>query len=336
MFYSRFFDLSIRLFVIMDKRIVGIDILKVFAVILVLNSHMSICYGKYSFLSTGGAFGDSLFFFSSGFTLFLGRSLRFDNWYKRRIARIYPSVLAVAIVSCCFWGNVESIGEILTGKKYWFLGCILIYYALIYPIREYGKHLKAIFIISMLFILLIYYAAFDYDNNGLIYSGGIFRWFLFFLFMLQGAIIGKNVASYSFKQWHLGMLFLCVISWYAILYLYGSSSLQILSVIPLLGVSYYSYMVASAPFFRNLYQTKWGGNILFIMGSLCLEVYLVQRYLFTDAWNDLFPLNIPIIMLMVFIVAYGVKMFSEWISQTFKSEPYDWKAMLIYKKEVGG
>lgn len=56
----------------MKERIVSIDVLKVIAVFMVLNSHMEICYGKYAILATGGAIGDALFFFCSGFTLLLG------------------------------------------------------------------------------------------------------------------------------------------------------------------------------------------------------------------------------------------------------------------------
>ena len=56
----------------MKERNISIDILKCFAAILITNSHMGILYGNYSVLATGGAIGDSLFFFCSGFTLFLG------------------------------------------------------------------------------------------------------------------------------------------------------------------------------------------------------------------------------------------------------------------------
>ena len=49
---------------------------------------------KYEMFATGGTIGDALFMFCSGYTLFLGRIDRFDNWYKRRINRIYPSVFA--------------------------------------------------------------------------------------------------------------------------------------------------------------------------------------------------------------------------------------------------
>ena len=38
-------------------RDISIDILKFFAVFLIINSHADICYPKYSMLATGGAIG---------------------------------------------------------------------------------------------------------------------------------------------------------------------------------------------------------------------------------------------------------------------------------------
>ncbi len=74
----------------MPKRDFSVDVLKFLAALLITNSHMEILYGEYSFMATGGAIGDALFFFCSGYTLFLGRNASFFNWYKRRINRIYP------------------------------------------------------------------------------------------------------------------------------------------------------------------------------------------------------------------------------------------------------
>lgn len=53
------------------ERNFSIDILRFIAALLITNSHLGVMYGKYSFLSTGGTIGDALFFFCSGFTLFL-------------------------------------------------------------------------------------------------------------------------------------------------------------------------------------------------------------------------------------------------------------------------
>lgn len=58
--------------IVEKKRDNAADFVKVIATLLVLNSHMGICYGSYSSLATGGAIGDALFFFISGVTLFLG------------------------------------------------------------------------------------------------------------------------------------------------------------------------------------------------------------------------------------------------------------------------
>lgn len=56
----------------MKQRDISIDILKFLAVLAITNSHMELLYGDYNFLATGGAIGDVLFFFASGYTLFLG------------------------------------------------------------------------------------------------------------------------------------------------------------------------------------------------------------------------------------------------------------------------
>lgn len=56
----------------MKQRDISIDILKCLAVLCITNSHMDLLYGKYEALATGGAIGDVLFFFASGFTILLG------------------------------------------------------------------------------------------------------------------------------------------------------------------------------------------------------------------------------------------------------------------------
>ena len=70
------------------ERDIAIDIVKFMAVFLIINSHADIMYPKLKILATGGAIGDCLFLFCSGFTLFMGAQASFVNYYKRRIARI--------------------------------------------------------------------------------------------------------------------------------------------------------------------------------------------------------------------------------------------------------
>lgn len=71
---------------------------------------------------------------------------------------------------------------------------------------------------------------------------------------------------------------------------------------------------------------------MYIVSQLCLDVYLIQKFIFTEALNWLFPLNVPIIILLVIFAAYLVKMLAEFISQTFKYESYVWRKMLLVKR----
>ena len=312
------------------QRNIAIDVLKFIAVFMVMNSHMEICYPKCGFLATGGAIGDALFFFASGFTLFLGKNLRFDNWYKRRINRIYPSILACAIFVYVVWNYSENIGDILIGKRYWFIGCILVYYVFLYPIKVYkdGKYAFPCFIIGGIFCIVVYFLFF-YEKP--FYGGGLFRCIAYFLVMLQGAMMGKRIDQYKYKHLHILFLLLSIGVWYALMYIGKDNWILLLSFIALFGITRYLYLVCSAPIFKGIYNSKLVGNILYIISQLCLEVYLVQKFVFTDSLNYLFPLNIPIIMIAVITIAYMIKTFSNFISQTFRTEPYEWKEMLLRK-----
>lgn len=315
-----------------QSRVPAIDILKFFAVFLVMNSHMEICYPKFQFLATGGAIGDALFFFASGFTLFLGRDMRFDQWYKRRINRIYPSILAAAIVAYVVWHFEENIGDILIGKRYWFIGCIMIYYIFLYPLKKIKneKIINWTFLSWLVIMIISFFCIWEGDAEP--YSKGIFRCLLFFLFMLQGAIMGKHSESFKYKWWHLPILIISAGIWFGMVHLYSSSSLIVFSVLPLLVLTYSMYCFCNAKFFSKLYAFKILGGGIYVISQLCLEVYLIQKFIFTDAYNRFFPMNVVVIMLVVIIAAYIVKMLSEFISQTFKSEPYEWKKMLLWKR----
>lgn len=119
----------------LKKRDYSIDILKFFAVFLIINSHMDICYPRFSILATGGAIGDCLFLFASGYTLFWKQPTRFDNWYKRRINRIYPSVIMCALVGALVtWSSIIPVLKFGGGE---FVLFIMLYYVLLFFIQKY-------------------------------------------------------------------------------------------------------------------------------------------------------------------------------------------------------
>lgn len=316
----------------MKERNIGIDILKFFAALLITNSHMGMLYGKYDILATGGAIGDVLFFFCSGFTLFLGRMGRFDNWYKRRINRIYPTVFAWAILSAFFFNQYQSMDYTIIHGGGWFVTCIMIYYVVLYFIQRFLlHHLKWVFSIVAL-ICIIWYFIMDRPADYNMYGATYFKWGHYFLFMLLGAMMGISQRQWIFN---LKTDFIKLISnifvYYAILFagrIYTLfSELQIISLIPLLFIVYYFYKVCSSDTLKKWYTNKYIGWVIKFIGGLCLEIYLVQGTLFTDKMNHIFPINILIMFMYIFVIAYILQCGARIFSQTFKDGEYNWKSI---------
>ena len=319
-----------------QERNISIDLLKCLAALLITNSHMGMLYGEYSFLATGGCIGDVLFFFCSGFTLFLKPMegiKQFPNWYKRRINRIYPTLIAVAILGCLFFETHWDMLDIILAKRYWFVSCIMLYYVAIFFVGSYFK--DKIFFIGVLVALgtaVWFYFVYEMPNFSM-YAGHFIRWLLFFDFMLLGAKIGtmsKKIKSRPITD--ICLLLLSVTIFYA-LFISGMrfrniAVFQYFSFIPLLSAMYYFYKVGASQWAEKLYRNKVGNIFIRFVGGLCLEIYMVQHFLFTDKMNAIFPLNIVLMFLIIFIVAYFTRCFARFIAQTFKDTPYEWRKVI--------
>lgn len=95
---------------------------------------------------------------------------------------------------------------------------------------------------------------------------------------------------------------------------------QMVSLIPLLLAIYFFFMLCSCEKITKVFDKALWGNVVYFISALTLEIYLVQYALFTDRMNFMFPLNIPIMYLMIFGVAYVLKVFSQSFSQIFGKE----------------
>ena len=310
------------------ERDTAIDFVKLVATLLVMNSHMAISYGNYSFMASGGGIGNALFFFASGFTLFLGRDSSFIEWFRRRIKRIYPSLIAVAIIGAVFFGWSDSVLDIILAKRYWFIQCILTLYPLLFLVRRYCRRQVLLFLILGFGIMLLF--PFIYDGKGLFYGGEYYRWAVYSLFMLLGAILGKLRRKLpDMSLWVVVLtLVISLASWYLIVYFFKNSWIQVLSVIPLFLIPLCFYYLGRCEMIKNLYNKEAVGRILISIGSLCLECYLIQKLIITDRLNSIFPLNIPFLMLVIILFSYFVRVFANLISQLFDSTPFNLKSLL--------
>lgn len=319
----------------MKERDYSIDILKFLAVFLIINSHMDALYVKYSMLATGGAIGDVLFLFASGYTLFLSnRNLRFDNWYKRRFNRIYPSVIVCSVVGALLTYNNELSLITLAGGE--FVIAIMAYYVLLYFIKRYAMKYVPLILIGIAIVALIVYILwfpykYEVSSKGIYGITTLFRWLPYSAFMLFGAWMGgvkckelRFNAKYDFI-----LMISCFILFYGVQLAAKKYSTvapyQIFTLLPLLGIVFYFWKWCNANFWKKMYLNKYGHLIIMTISGLCLESYLIQYSVFTTKMNGIFPLNLPIMVIVILIVSYICRCLARVFSQTFGVEEYDWK-----------
>lgn len=320
---------------IVKERNISVDIIKFFAVFLIINSHMDIMYPKYSVLATGGAIGDVLFLFCSGFTLFMGKTDRFDNWYKRRINRIYPTVFVCAFLAAVFFGiHLDMKSVILIGGGE-FVAFIMIYYVALYVIRKYMyDKLTYVYLVVGAAVVIVYIFFFPYkyetSSRGIYGIASYFRWLPYFLFMLLGAHLGKTKRTFKYNvSFDSIKLVVCVALFYGIQLISKKypviAPMQIITVIPLIGIVFYFYKICNDHFLKKIYYSKYFHGVLMLVSGLCLESYLIQGYLFTDKMNGIFPLNLIIMTVFILTMSYITRCLARIFSQTFEQKDYCWK-----------
>ena len=317
----------------MEKRDIAIDIVKFLAVLLIINSHADCMYPKYQVLATGGAIGDCLFLFCSGFTLLLGGKTGFGNYYKRRISRIYPSVFAAVVFVALFNRNFSVHFQELLGGE--FIMAIMLYYILLYFIRNYAINrlcwiLGFVAIFSLIVYLFWFPDKYEVSSKGIYGITTLYRWIPFFAAMLIGAVVGRRRMELKYYAWwDFAKLMVCLAVFYGIQFgakMYRPfAPWQVVTLFPLMGITIYLYKCCHAKWLTYLYHSKYGNWVVMFVGGLCLESYLIQLPLFTDKMNNIFPLNLLIIVVVILACSYFVRCAARLFLQTFQTGSYEWK-----------
>lgn len=312
-----------------QKRIYAIDFMKFVAVLFITNSHSIELYKDINpALATLGVHGNAIFFFVSGFTLALKdlSNTNFINFYKKRLSRIYPTLIVWPIIANLFFQEPITWDSILLAKGYWFIQCILYSYILLFfLLKQNTKFICTSFFISIFITTIV--VCFSAKSNLSIYHS--FHYVCYFSSMILGIYCSRLKVQISKYGWLYTIL--SFIAYFIIMsfgknqstYIYYS---QLLAIVPLHLFLYYMF----------LWCNSWGNNLegkiyykpIYWIGNLCLEIYIVQNFLFTDTLNNIFPLNILIVFIGIFLCAYILHICTNFFIQTIQVNPYNIKKIL--------
>ena len=94
---------------------------------------------------------------------------------------------------------------------------------------------------------------------------------------------------------------------------------------PLLSTIYWLFVFCDAAKVARIFDKSWMGRPVYFISTLTLEVYMVQYALFTDRFNDIFPWNILLTYIVIFLIAYFLKCSSNLFSLLFKEDRITWE-----------
>lgn len=309
------------------KQRLDTNLLRFIAVLAVVNSHLDFLYPQgYQFLATGGAIGNSLFFFSSGFGLwfsikYLNQSA-FMKWFGKRCLRIYPPYLIVLPLLVCILlytgdmnlNRVINIGEFVffPHQAYWFLQAMILFYILIYIIFSLSEYKEKLILNSICIFCVIYFLSYFFLLDLTVFSIESLPFKLIFYFMC--ILIGMYISSKNFEEvWGMWASLCCsIFSLFIFLSLkflmkndigFIYQALQHLSILAFI-ISLFS--LSRTSFCLWLRKNKLVGKSIDFISDHSLEIYLVHlpliflmRYLnFTNSFYI-----IPLLIISLFLSA---------------------------------
>ena len=292
-------------------------LIKAIAAVLITNSHFDDLY-PIAAMSVGGSLGNALFFLVSGFLISTKIDIGPFRWYLKRCMRIYP---AYWIINLAYWGLgflsistcKEAVGRfILPVKSFWFIGAILIFYAVFYFVIYSGRQRCIHWIMLTTIVNFVVYIFVKDTSYWSIEDSGYFKFIFYFDVMVFGYAIKLNFEKIkkSVKQYRKA----CVIGSVVSLACFFMIKI-IMTKIPRLFCIQFLVQVATLLFAIFTFLTalslentlsKWKkcvfGKILLCIADSTLEIYLVNYIIANWAKKFYFPVNIILAFILIFSV----------------------------------
>lgn len=197
--------------------------LRAVAILLVINSHLD-SYYPVPYIGTGGAIGNSLFFFLSSFGLYLSQQKNpryFKEWVAKRIGRIYPSlwgVLVLLMLPLMILNGKLSYSTVTTfigyffNPPFWFLQALLVYYIVSFPFIKNKWKIKYAFLLMLILYIFSYITIVDLTRWSIEESPfDLIHYSMMFLFGICVAKKNENIVYKGLEDCLFFLLFLSLL-----------------------------------------------------------------------------------------------------------------------------
>ena len=311
----------------MTRRTTDTTLMLFMATVLITLSHLD-AFVPDPRIATGGAIGNSLFFFLSGYGLAM--SLNAANasdpsllaYLGKRLSRLYP---AVFIVACAMLlaqqigiaSLTDLVGVFVWPTPFWFISAVVVFYVPIF----YLARLQPAGIATALAALVVPYVFFysQLDLSTFVVEGpDYFKWINYFGITLMGCLVARLKLTPRFGLFTVAALLVSLLLFLVTkltLFRYGMGHLQFLFHVWLYPIVFFSYhLFASEAVLKLLRATPLFPAVALLAG-LTLEIYLTQTAWihWLEAQQYAFDHTVLLLMALVPVLVFSV--LTRWLAQ---------------------
>jgi hypothetical protein len=279
--------------------------MRALAMVLIFNSHLDLYYPIRN-IGTGGAIGNSIFFFLSAYGIYISQQKHgkpFSEWLKGRIGRIYPSMWIALILLRLpiLLGSHEFPASYVTtyighffNPPHWFLRALLVFSILSFLFLNNKYKTKVPIVIGALSILYITcYLLFMDIGKWSIESPPFYliHYFMIFLFGIYIASKSKPVSYTGIHNYFIFILMIAAIYGHKFLMTKGLfPEFQFIQQLAMYPLVYYLLKISRSPFMtQTMMQKRAIASPINFISDHSLELYIVQETIVSSVHR----LNLP-------------------------------------------
>lgn len=313
----------------MTRRTTDTTVMLFMATVLITLSHLD-AFVPDPRIATGGAIGNSLFFFLSGYGLAMSLNAAGTGtsepsllaYLGKRLSRLYP---AAFIVACAMLlaqqigiaSLTDLVGVFVWPTPFWFISAVVVFYVPIF----YLARLQPAGIATALAALVVPYVFFysQLDLSTFVVEGpDYFKWINYFGITLMGCLVARLKLTPRFGLFTVAALLVSLLLFLVTkltLFRYGMGHLQFLFHVWLYPIVFFSYhLFASEAVLKLLRATPLFPAVALLAG-LTLEIYLTQTAWihWLEAQQYAFGHTVLLLMALVPVLVFSV--LTRWLAQ---------------------
>lgn len=280
-------------------------------------------------IATGGAIGNSFFFFLSGFGLAMslnagadGARPSFPDYLRKRFVRLYP---AAWIVACAMLAaamiRIDGIGDLATifvwPTPFWFISAVVVFYVPIFFLARLSPTGIAAAMAALLIPYAIFYSQLDLAKF-VVEGDDHFKWINYFGITLLGCLVARLKLTPTLDRRAvigLAASLLAFLVTKLTVFRFDMGHLQFLMHVWLYPIVFFSFHIfSSEAVLKPLRATPLFPAIALLAG-LTLEIYLTQTAWIHWLEAQDYAFGYTVLLLLALVPLLVFSLITQWLAR---------------------